>query len=339
MSLSYSIRTLVACLAFGVSGVSFGADETRESRQPADVANEAAQIADLIKRLDSNRFTERSEAGKQLEAIGKSAIPALTEAASGENREVRMRAIEILHKQFDRAEGDLKAAAKQALEKIAAGQNDSAARQAKEALNPKPQQQALGVPGMQGIQLGAMPIQIQVQAAAGGMRRQMRVTNGVKEIEADENGIKTKITEDPNNGLKIEVTETKDGKEVKRQYSAKNADELKKKQPEAYKIYEKYNQQPGAFQIQIQGLQMAPGLQPLPAGGLMPAPVPAAQPAGEKAAAAMLRGAKQMVEMAAKNLERGDLSAEKKAELAQTRKRLEEIAKQLEEERAKLGTP
>ena len=67
-----------------------------------------------------------------------------------------------------------------------------------------------------------------------------------------------KITEDAAGGVQMEVTRKKDGKETTEKYSAKSRDELKKAQPEACRLYDKYAQQQNV-RIQIQAL---PGLQP-----------------------------------------------------------------------------
>ena len=65
--------------------------------------------------------------------------------------------------------------------------------------------------------------------------------NGVKNIYVTENQRKITIIDDPNRGIKIEITDTQDGKPVTRTYSAKNIDELQKKNPEAHKLYKKYS--------------------------------------------------------------------------------------------------
>ena len=85
-------------------------------------------------------------------------------------------------------------------------------------------------------------------------RISIKVVNGLKEIEAEENGRKVKIKDHPENGIEMEVTETKDGKETTSKYKAKSADDLKKNHPDAHKLYEKYNQKNGrgAIQIRIQ---------------------------------------------------------------------------------------
>jgi translation initiation factor 1 (eIF-1/SUI1) len=116
---------------------------------------------------------------------------------------------------------------------------------------PRPQP----VPGQvaPGIRI-VPPIQLQVQGGAQGIK--MRNVNGIKDIEVTENGRKVTIHDDPNQGIEVEIIETKEGKPVTRTFKAKNADELKKKSPEAHKLYKKYakggvgNIQQGNIQIQ-----------------------------------------------------------------------------------------
>ena len=114
-----------------------------------------------------------------------------------------------------------------------------------------------------------------------------KITDGVKDIEAEDAGKSIKIDDDPAKGIKIEVTSKKDGKDVTQKFEAKNAAELKKKSPEGYKLYQKYaeNQvqlnggaggvlQVGGGQIQLQFNVMggAGGIQIVPGGGIAPAP-------------------------------------------------------------------
>ena len=154
-----------------------------------------------------------------------------------------------------------------------------------------------------------------MQAAGAGLTRQVRVVNGVTEIEVREAGRKIRINEDPNNGIKIEVSETKDGKETKRTYAAKNAEELKKNHPEGHQLYEKHAKQQGVFQIQVQGVGG------MPLGGGLPGAVPMREAAPKQAIAAALRHAQQLVETAVKQFERLPQAADGNEGNAQAQKR------------------
>ena len=131
---------------------------------------------------------------------------------------------------------------------------------------------------------------LQIVAGGGGVRMTKRTANGVTDVDATEGEKKIKVHDDPQQGVKVEITTTKEGKEVTEKFEAPNADELKKKAPEAHKIYEKYmqNQAPGFGRIQICAggapaikpipvqpvpVQPSPG-QPAPGGLLLPPPQP-----------------------------------------------------------------
>jgi hypothetical protein len=222
------------------------AQEAAEEKPEAPQATVAPeQIAALVKQLDSDRFAERQAATDKLAEIGKPAIDALSEAAAGQSLEVTVRSIDVLKKLAGSSDEPTKEAAKAALEKIAGSSSPAAARRAQEALKAmeeaeQRQQRNVMVPGL--IQGG-----IQIAVAGGGAARRMSVktVNGVKTIEAEEGDRKIKIVDDPNAGIKMEVTTKKDGKETTEKYEAKDADDLKKKHPEAHKIYNEYAKNAG----------------------------------------------------------------------------------------------
>ncbi len=207
----------------------------------------AADIAVLVKQLDSDRFADRQAASQELEKIGRAAIPALAEAAGGDSLEVTVRSIDILRKLGESEDETLQKESKTALKKIAESDCPSAARRAQDALK------ALEPPPAAPHQI--MPGAIQLNVAGGARRVSVKNINGVKEIDAEEGDRKVKVVDDPKSGIKMEVTTKKNGKEVTEKYEAKNEEELKKKHPEAYKIYKKYDQAGGGmmFQMQIAG--------------------------------------------------------------------------------------
>ena len=215
--------------------------------QEAEVDEEA--IVTLIKQFDSPNFAERQAASQQLTSLGQKAIPELTAAALGSNRETVTRCVDILNNHLKSANKNIQAAAKSALEKISVVEQGVGPRLAREALAPPKPLPGQAVPGIR-----ILPqIQLQIQGGAQGIK--MRNVNGVKDVEVTENGRKVKIHDDPNQGIKVEIIETKEGKPVSRVFQAKNADELKKKSPEAHKLYEKYAKG-GAGNIQLGNLQI-----------------------------------------------------------------------------------
>ncbi|MBN1418263.1 MAG: hypothetical protein JXP34_05770 [Planctomycetes bacterium] len=205
------------------------------------------EIPRLARELDADDYDTREAATERLAAIGKPAIPALEKAAAGESLEATLRAVEILERLRDSDDEETRTAARQALERLSEGEHAAAARQAKKALAPKIQEKN----SMPFGQLGFGAVQIQI---GGGLRSKsvsVRNVNGVKEIDATEDGRKIRIREGGPDGIRVEITATKDGKEKTDTYAAKDAEELKKKHPEAHRIYEEYAENRGAATVQF----------------------------------------------------------------------------------------
>jgi hypothetical protein len=204
-----------------------------------------------------------------------------------------------------------------------------------------------GVPGP-GIvpgRIGAAQIQIQVAGGAGGNIRKMKITevNGIKSIEAEGNGKKVQITDDPTKGIQMEVTETKDGKETTQKYEAKDAAELKTKHPEAHKLYEEYSKQPAGIQLRVGGFPggaIPPGFPGIPAIPVAPA-APIRVPRLKILRPDELEAAKNSADSALKEIDSA-LETLKDAksgsdELKKAQEQLEAAKKKVEELKAKLG--
>jgi hypothetical protein len=226
--------------------------------QPVIGELSAERIDELAQQLDHTSFAQRQAATKELEKGGKQAIPALETAAMGTSREKTTRSIDLLKKFFETGDETTKAAAKEALTRLSSCNRPSAASRAQAALHPKPpvEQIPWQLPGG-----GVAQIQVQVQMIGGkGFKRMsMKNVNGVKDIEVEERDRKLKIHEEPTGKIEVEVTEKKDGKQTTSKYQADSADELKKKHPEAHKIYEQYGKGNGGAGIQIHGIQIQGG--------------------------------------------------------------------------------
>ncbi|MBL7039234.1 MAG: hypothetical protein ISR77_11435 [Pirellulaceae bacterium] len=227
------------------------AAEAEAKDKPAGTVASAEEIADLVQQLDADQYSQREAATKRLMAIGKPAVSAVSKAAVEGSLEVTGRAIDILKNLYGSSDETTKKAAEEALQKLADGDHRAAARRAKDILKPK-QVPGQGFPGG-GIILGGANIQIQVAGAANGKKVSIKTVNGVKTIEAEEKDKKIKIVDDPKQGIKMEITTKKDGKEQTEKIEAKNAEELKKKNKEAYELYKEYSQQQAGVAVaQIQ---------------------------------------------------------------------------------------
>ena len=81
-----------------------------------------------------------------------------------------------------------------------------------------------------------MPAQIQVHHR---VNISIKVNNGIKVVEVDENGKKIKIHEEPNN-ITIEISGGENQPKIAEEVTAKNTEELEKNHPEAYRLYKRY---------------------------------------------------------------------------------------------------
>ncbi len=264
---SIALVAAMACAGLGCAGIAQAAEDSA-AETPAD----AAEMAVLVEQLDSDSFAERQAASGKLSRIGRPAIAALAKAAVGDSLEVTARAIDILRSMLKSDDEPTQKAARAALEELAKGDQTAAAGRAARAL--KSPEELLPPAGMlpPGVQIvpGAA---IQIAMGGVGVRKiSVRTVNGVKTIEAEEGDQKVKIVDDPNQGIKMEVASKKDGKDVTETFEAKNAEELKKKHPDAYHIYGKYNQMGGMGRIAVQ-MQIGGNMQPVPVPAPMPLPV------------------------------------------------------------------
>jgi hypothetical protein len=350
--------------------------ETKPAAGAKSPAAADESIAKLIQQLDATEFAEREAACAKLAAKGKEAIPALEKAGANGNLEVSSRATTILGKMLESSDGETESAAKKALQDLADSDSPAASRKAKSILDKKDGVQNAGpnmnMPGggimIPGNGFGGRIIinggQLNIGGGGFGVKTMsVRNVNGVKEIEASEDGKTVKIQDDPAQGIKVEITEKENGKETTKKYEAKNAEDLKKNHPAGYDLYKKYGgDQPGnAVQLNIQGgMNIMPGNLPFP---LVPPAMPGQalpgqmQPGQALPARPMIPGqlvpgaaapARSQLELAAiqtkslasrlEKLQKADAyksaTPESKAEL---KKQIDELSKRLDEVRGQLN--
>ena len=262
MALSAILATAIRVPAEEPAANGAKTPDAANASDPAKPAATADDVRQWAKDLDSDIFVKRQEAARILSEAGKAAVGPLAETAEGKSLEATTSAVDILHRLADSADAATRDAAKAALEKLAQGSHAEAARLAKEALTP-PQQSPGAVPGGPnfggGIQFGGNIqlgnggiIQIQpggnIQIGPGGngqpmpggiqvFRIQANAAGGNRTVDVDDNGKKVHIQEDQN-GIEVSVTEKVNGQDKTDKFKAKDADELKKKFPEAHKLYE-----------------------------------------------------------------------------------------------------
>jgi hypothetical protein len=332
--------------------------EAKPSEKDGKAPSQNTTVDQLIEQLDAADFAKREAACGDLAAKGKEAIPALEKAAVKGDLEVCSRALGVLGKLLKSTDDKTSKAAEDSLQRLADGDSPAAARKAKSILdkkngvtsnnnNPFQPNGGMMMPGGFGggriIINGGM-----LQIGGGGAVKSLSVSNnnGVRQIKATDGDKTVKIDDDPANGIKIECTDKVNGKEVTKKYEAKNVDELKKKEPEGYKLYKQYGEQNGnggAVQLQLGGAQIIP-IQPnaLPAIPLQPAmpAVPAVPPAAQDnnvqldIAATRLKRITAQLDALRNNEAVKNASNERKAELKkqidELKQRADELQKQLD---------
>ncbi len=197
--------------------------------------------------------------------------------------EVSSRATNVLGEMLNSSDDATETAASEALQRLADGDRPAAARKAKTLLNKKN-----GVSNMPGVAIpgngfgGQIIInggQLNIGGGGGVAVRTLSVknVNGIKEINAVDDGKTVKILDDPAQGIKVELTQKENGKEVTKKYEAKNVEELKKL-PAGYDLYKKYVGEQGGNGIVVRaagGILLPGNAVPVPVPVPVPAPVPA----------------------------------------------------------------
>ncbi|MEX0701323.1 MAG: hypothetical protein WD069_04445 [Planctomycetales bacterium] len=259
----------MAALVAGGIGSSTRADEPATpapAAQDGQAAPAAERIAGWVKDLANDDFETRIQAAENLQEAGQAAIAPVAEAALGGDLDVATRCIAILESLHRAEDAATKQAAKAALEKLAKSDDKSVAQRADAIVNPPPAPQ-------NGINLGnggVIRLQINGRAIAGpGMRMQVRVVNGKREVEVEENGRKVRISDESGKNIVVRTEEPDaNGKTQTKEVKADDLDDLKKKDPEAAKLYEKYTSNNGPVRI----FGGAGGIQIRPLPAIVPQP-------------------------------------------------------------------
>ena len=168
----------------------------------------------------------------------------------------------------------------------------------------QPQLGAFGGPNLRAVPGIAPPPGIQINGqffgGGGGVTSKISIVNGKRHVEFQTGDEKVEIDDTNGKDIELKHTRTVDGKSKTDVYKGTDLDDLKKKHPEAAKLYEKHSGGNnlviggggGAIQLQIGGA--APGrfgIVPVPAPGFQLTPVPA-QPAGPRTIRAEQAGRK-----------------------------------------------
>jgi hypothetical protein len=283
-----SAALLLVTLVFSAPGVTVAADE--------------AQIDQWIVLLRGENFQGRREAIAKLAQADVDAVqPVADLAAEGEAELVRS-CVSILKQIQDRGSDKGKEAAKTALEELAKSDLPQVANAAATALKGGADE----LPVLPGIR-GGRNVRIGIRQING--RRSITIKDPNREVTIeDENGKNIKMT----------VEEQVNGAPQKKEYQADDLDDLKKKDPGAAELYEKYTKQnPIQVQFRAFGGPIPPGF-PIPAG-LPGAPRGAAAPAANE----KIETALKKLSAAQEKLEK--LKSQDKVEPAQIDELLDEL--------------
>ncbi|WP_144058068.1 hypothetical protein [Novipirellula maiorica] len=206
-------------------------------------------VKSLIQQLDSDKFSKRQHAMRQLHSLGKRAIEDLATATHSESREVSDRAFDILQQHLIGNDTHLELAARETLQSLSQSRSAQVAQRAKRLMEPDADEfEGLNPFGNGGVIIrrqGALgnPLQggIRIQMGGGNpppqLRRTVRIrfNNGIKSVEITENNKTIKVAGQPDGS--IDVTETKAGKPSPTK-TYKNEKALKKENPSAHQIFQ-----------------------------------------------------------------------------------------------------
>jgi hypothetical protein len=233
-----------------------------------------ATMQRLLQQLQSPRFAQRRKASNQLREMGIGAHEKLRQIAESGDSESATRAMDLLKKASLDSDLVLAASARESLRKIAASDNPRA-KTADRALRP-----AIPMPSfplLGGGQPGLAPLAPRpAQPPAFAPRRRtnlrisIRTTNGTQEIDVIENDKEFKFR-DAGGGIE---TQSPDGKGGAKKATYKDAEEMLKKDPDAFRAYQRAGGSKagvlgGAFRTAPQGIfgngfRPAPNAQPIP---------------------------------------------------------------------------
>jgi hypothetical protein len=183
----------------------------------ADATPQQQKIADLVKQLGADDFATRDAASNELMKIGPEALPALKEALKSEDPSIQSYA-EYLVPRIEGARDGRRAPARRG---------------------------AVGQPRI-GPGVG-LPADVLV-ARGGRININVAANNGVRTTKIVD-GDRTVVIDEGPDGIRMNVTDNDGGKPVQKDYEAKNIEELRKNNPEAADIYDKYTARGRALAI------------------------------------------------------------------------------------------
>lgn len=189
----------------------------------------ARKLTQLIESLDSPRYSERFEASGQLKRAGRRGLDVLKSAAEDGSIEASSRALGILEYHFKNDdEGALQDQTKQILEAIAEQKDHPKQLAAQRILNPK--RSSVATPRLPAPFL-VPPALVRPRP----MQIQVRIAKGRRDITIKENDNSIRVL-DTGEGIQVEK---KKGQAPTTKKIYQNLEELKTKDTEAYRAYQR----------------------------------------------------------------------------------------------------
>jgi hypothetical protein len=237
------------------------AEDVERPASPEFAAPVDESLRELARQLDADAFGERQQATTLLRDKGTQALPILIDAALRGSPEARSRSLQVLQSHLESSEATLQQAAREALEKISAGEGH-VARLAQNILNPPPPPSLNELRARQ-MQLRLPPPAIMRAAMPPAVRRYS--------ITVNENGRVIRIS-GSDKGIDVEITETDgNGRKVTEKFHGKDAQELKDKHPKAHQVFQDFSQRFGIRPPEAPAEQPAQAEQPPPGPPVPPA--------------------------------------------------------------------
>ena len=207
--------------------------------EPVAESSRESSLVELVSRLDHDRYQVRKAAADALFRRGVEAVEALERAAVEGSLETTHQALQVLARLYRQGDPAAKKAAGEALHRLAQSKHAAAARRARMVVGGQPTGPR-NVQAQRVLRVGPGGIRLQIGPAA----RKKIIANGIAikrqngqlEIRRTVPGKEIHLIENAK-GIKLQVTQVKNGKKQTQIYQAKTAEELKKKHPQAYKLY------------------------------------------------------------------------------------------------------
>lgn len=201
--------------------------------QEIDVAAEAdaesAKLESMIEQLNESSLTKRRKAKEALVEADASAIPLLAKAALSDKRELIVYSLEVLGALMEKSPSEeTRKAARITLQMLSESDQRSTADRAKRILGSKADEGIEAFPGWDDRNSDF--------AGGGGGGRNVSVSsvNGAKTIRVEEGGRVTTLRDEARGRIRVSIEEGY----KKKQFVAKNLEDLKKKDAEAGALYE-----------------------------------------------------------------------------------------------------